>query len=272
MQLTARHNTLPRQPTANASIVMDHFGITFETQPHTIAENFDLPIQPGDVVLFTGPSGSGKSTLLKTAATQLQSNPLPSQTPLAAASGVPLALLNIDGLNLGQNLLVDALNLPLQSTLQLLTACGLGEARLLLRTPSELSDGQRYRFRLALALSKNPTWLLADEFTATLDRALAKVIAFNLRRQAEKTNTGLLLATTHEDLAEDLQPTLHVRCSLDAPPQLTAACGVAPPPAQKKSANCRSSPTSKSRTAPRKTGRTSLAGITAPTTSESSAS
>jgi ABC-type glutathione transport system ATPase component len=102
----------------------------------------------------------------------------------------------------------------------------------MLRTPAELSDGQRYRFRLALALARRPatalpsvgktqaeactpTWLLADEFTATLDRTLAKVISFNVRRMADRMGAGFLLATTHEDIVEDLAPDVHVRCRLD---------------------------------------------------------
>ena len=85
----------------------------------------------------------------------------------------------------------------------------------MLRTPAELSDGQRYRFRLALGLSKKPRWIVADEFTATLDRTLARVIAFNIRRLADRTGTGFLLATTHEDVIEDLDPDVHVRCRLD---------------------------------------------------------
>ena len=64
----------------------------------------------------------------------------------------------------------------------LLSGCGLSEARLLLRTPAELSEGQRYRFRLAFALASAAKWIAADEFTATLDRTLARVVAFNLRK------------------------------------------------------------------------------------------
>ena len=40
-----------------------------------------------------------------------------------------------------------------EDRLATLAACGLSEARLLLRTPGEFSEGQRYRFRLAYALA-----------------------------------------------------------------------------------------------------------------------
>src|SRR5207248_3324090 len=44
-------------------------------------------------------------------------------------------------------------------------------------------------------------FVLADEFTATLDRPLAKVVAFNLRKLVSRTGVGVLAATTHEDVA-----------------------------------------------------------------------
>ncbi|HVL13736.1 MAG TPA: GNAT family N-acetyltransferase, partial [Gemmata sp.] len=56
-------------------------------------------------------------------------------------------------------------------------------------------------------------WLVADEFTATLDRTLAKVVAFNVRKLVSRAGVGLLAATTHEDVVEDLRPDLWVRCA-----------------------------------------------------------
>lgn len=197
MRLNVAHEFLPKRNSTNASLIMDHFGIGFETGWHVIADDLDLPIERGDIVCFTGESGSGKSSLLHAVASQLEN------------------VLHIDELKLGERLVVDALEMPAKEALPLLSSCGLSEARLLLRTPQELSDGQRYRFRLALGLSRQPEWLVADEFTATLDRTLAKVVAFNMRRLADRTGTGFLVATTHEDIVEDLDPSLHVRCRLD---------------------------------------------------------
>jgi len=112
---------------------------------------------------------------------------------------------------------------PFQESLQFLSTCGLGEDQLLLRTPQELSDGQRYRFLLALAISKKPRWILADEFTATLDRTPTQVVALNVRRTANRSGLGFLLATTHEDVLEDLQPSLHAVCRLDGRIEYTRA-------------------------------------------------
>jgi len=261
MQLSVAHDFLPKQRSLRASQVMDHFGIGFETGQHVIAENLTLPIQPGDVVAFTGASGSGKSSLMRATAAQLD------------------GVLNADDLQLPDHILVDALNQPVEDTLPILAACGLGEAQLLLRTPSELSDGQRYRFRLALAISHKPQWILADEFTATLDRTLAKAVAFNIRRLSERTGIGFLLATTHEDILDDLAPSLHVQCRLDGgilchrdepEAQATGANHAQPPSAGRKKKDASPSSTNfASPPRPKPTGRTSLGGITAATTSAS---
>ncbi|MCA8996785.1 MAG: hypothetical protein KDA80_07365 [Planctomycetaceae bacterium] len=201
MQLSVSHAFLPKSHTTRASMVMQHFGIDFEQGRHVLAETLSLPIEHGQLVLFTGESGSGKSSLMRETATQLR--------------GAGESVIDVDDLNLGESLLIDRLELNFEESLKLLAACGLGDAHLMLRTPAELSEGQRYRFRLALALSQRPDWLIADEFTATLDRTLAKIVSFNLRKLCDRSKTGFLLATTHDDVTKDLNPDLHVQCHLN---------------------------------------------------------
>lgn len=292
MKLNVHYDFLPKQLTVNASIVMDHFGIDFEQGRHVIAEDLELPLRGGEVVLFNGPSGSGKSSLLRAAADQLGSGsfgPAAGDTPAPSKSRTPCpipqprtalrsrgakesrtqgerestildsSLLDIDRLELPGCILADALPLPIEESLSLLSLCGLSEAQLLLRTPSELSDGQRYRFRLAFALAHKPAWLVADEFTATLDRTLAKVIAYNIRRLAQRTGIGVLLATTHDDVVEDLNPDVLVRCALDGTVHVERR-------GAKKNESVSPSSFGSAR-APAATGRTSLGGITAVTTS-----
>lgn len=251
LHLNVSHSFLPKTNSARAAVVMDHFGVGFEQGRHVVADGLELPVGPGALVVFTGASGSGKTSLMRETARQLSQQ-----------SG-PDSVLDIDQLDLGDRLLIDSLPRPTHEAMQLLSSCGLGEAQLMLRTPQELSDGQRYRFRLALAIARSPNWIVADEFTATLDRTLAKVVSFNLRRLCERTGIGFLLATTHEDVGQDLSPDVHVRCRLDGEIDIETPRD----PASGKKKGSRSPISSGFPARPNATGRISLGGITAPTTS-----
>jgi ABC-type ATPase with predicted acetyltransferase domain len=265
--ITIRYAVRPVRRSLATAAVADLFGLADIEPPHTVADGVILDVRPGDVVLFAGLSGSGKSSLLR-------------------AAGEQLAALDAGALELPDVPLVDALPGPMEQRLEQLAACGLSEARLLLRTPAELSDGQRYRFRLAYAVAssgqqavgsriKDLTSLpaigcpppaaivLADEFCAVLDRTLAKVLAFNVRKLASRTGVGFLLASTHEDLIDDLNPDLLVRCLGDGAIEIERRTLK-----KKRSASTTSFG---SRTAPSPIGRTSLGGITAVTASRLSA-
>ena len=262
MPITIRYPFRSARRSLATGQVADLFGLDDCEPPHTVAENLELGIRPGDLVLFTGPSGSGKSSILR-------------------AAGKELGALDLQALKLPNVPLIDALPGSVEERLSVLAACGLSEARQLLRTPGELSEGQRYRFRMAYGLigagsvsdgntgrtvadaSGSDRVLLLDEFAAMLDRPLAKVLAYNLRKLVTFRRCTVLCATTHDDIADDLNPDIHVRCLGDGEVTVERRDVKKKPSA---------SPTiSGSRKAPAAIGRTSLGGITARTTSPSSA-
>ncbi len=76
--------------------------------------------------------------------------------------------------------------------------------------PAELSEGQRFRYRLAQFFASDADILIADEFAATLDRVTARVVAHQLGKFVRARRRAAIVATTHEDLAEDLRPALRI--------------------------------------------------------------
>ena len=210
MRLSVSHPLRPRRRSLNTARVAAAFGLDVDpADRHTVAEDLAVDAGPGRITLFTGPSGSGKSSLLRAAAAGL------------AAGGAPVVF--ADRLDLPDVPLADALPRGFGAACALLSRCGLAEPRVLLRAPAELSDGQRFRFRLALAVCEaagpgGPGVVVCDEFAAVLDRTLAKAVAYNVRRLCNRTGVGFLLATTHEDLAADLRPDARARCRPAGPP------------------------------------------------------
>ena len=87
---------------------------------------------------------------------------------------------------------------------------GLNDAFLFLRSYCQLSDGQKYRYRIAKLIESKKQWWLMDEFAACLDRDTAKIISFNLQKIARSHSKAVIVATTHSDLVDDLAPSVAV--------------------------------------------------------------
>ena len=121
-----------------------------------------------------------------------------------------LSVVDIDGVELQNKPLIDQIGKDLNHALELLSLAGLNDAYLYVRRPSELSDGQRYRFRLAKLIESGAKVWIADEFLAVLDRDTAKVIAFSLQKAARRVGATLMVATTHQDMVQDLAPSLYI--------------------------------------------------------------
>jgi ABC-type ATPase with predicted acetyltransferase domain len=107
--------------------------------------------------------------------------------------------------------IIDTVGRDFSDALKKLSLAGLNEAYLFLRRFDELSDGQKYRYRIARLIDSGvKTWVL-DEFTSVLDRVTARVVAYCLQKAARKMGATVLAATTHTDVAEDLNPDIIVR-------------------------------------------------------------
>lgn len=176
--------------------IAEAFGLGLDEKEFVVFDNLPLEINQGDVVYITGQSGSGKSTVLRELAS------LMNQSALTVS--------DIDKVELLDKPLIDQIGQSTQEALTYLSIAGLNDAYLFIRKPSELSDGQRYRFRLAKLVESGAKVWIADEFLAVLDRTTAKVIAFNLQKVARKVGATVLVATTHGDMVEDLAPDITI--------------------------------------------------------------
>lgn len=176
--------------------VAEAFGIGLEEKDFVVFDNLELSIARGDVVYITGQSGGGKSVLLRNLESQMEQR--------------DMVVVNLDYVTFADKPLIDQIGKDTNDAIALMGKAGINDAYLWVRKPSELSDGQRYRFRLAKAMETGAQVWVADEFLAVLDRTAAKVIAFSLQKAARRAGVTLLVATTHTDMVEDLYPDLIV--------------------------------------------------------------
>jgi len=176
--------------------VAEAFGLGIsDFQKHVLYDDVELKIGSQDIVYVTGDSGSGKSVLLKAVCGDLN--------PVEAAR---MSDVEVDP----EKPLIDTVGDSVTEGLKLLSKVGLNDAFLFVRRYSQLSDGQKYRYRLAKLIESGAQWWIMDEFCATLDRETAKIVAFNVQKLARKLGKAVVAATTHRDLFEDLAPSVHI--------------------------------------------------------------
>lgn len=196
------------------AVNISHIYGSGETQ--TIAlQNINLDIHAGEVTLLMGPSGSGKTTLVQILGALLRPTSgyvtfqgkkfshLPEEArcklrrinlgfifqssnlfPMLNALENVLLALDVMGIN-GQQ--------ALQKATTLLTQVGLQNR--MQHHPSQLSGGQRQRVGIARALAGNPTVILADEPTASLDAESSKTVMRLLHDLAHKFGKAVIIVT-----------------------------------------------------------------------------
>jgi len=170
-------------------------------------------IQDEEQWLLLGASGSGKSTLLNIVSGLLK--PTSGSVKLNGTEIYSLSLKDMDRFR-GQNIgivfqkphLIKSLNIydnvALASSLagikldkarifSLLASLGLENKKR--NFPDELSQGQLQRVSIARALLNNPSLLIADEPTSSLDDENAENVIDILTEQAKENHASLVIAT-----------------------------------------------------------------------------
>ena len=207
---------------SNAFALTDiHMQFTQGSRTLNVLSGASLDIAAGEVVALVGPSGSGKSTLLHIAG--LLEKPDSGTISLkgeAVAANDDAARTALRRAHIGfvyqfHNLLPEFtaqenIAMPLRLNGQgrkqanalaadLLDKLGLGERKGHL--PSQLSGGEQQRVAIARALAAQPTLILADEPTGSLDGQAGEKVADMLLAEARKQGAAVLLATHDMELA-----------------------------------------------------------------------
>ena len=193
------YETAAPAPTSRVQAVAEGFGLGLDQwEKFIVYDNVELKIGPSDIVYITGDSGSGKSVLLKALEKDIKQD-------------MGLSCINInDILPESGKPLIETVGETLEEGLELLSKVGLNDAFLFLRSYEQLSDGQKYRYKIAKMMESKAQFWVMDEFAATLDRDTAKIVAYNLQKLARQQGRAVLAATTHTDLFEDLKPSVHI--------------------------------------------------------------
>ncbi|HHQ4939913.1 TPA: ABC transporter ATP-binding protein [Aeromonas veronii] len=175
--------------------------------------HLDLALPAGEITLLLGQSGCGKSTLLNLIAgliapdegeIWLGETRIDTRSPDERARlrgrhfGIVYQDFNLlPTLNVAENLTLPlAINgMPPDETKidQLLQRLDMSHKRH--AWPEQLSGGQRQRVALARALIHQPSWLLADEPTGSLDEHNAEQVMALMIAAVRDTGAGLLLVS-----------------------------------------------------------------------------
>lgn len=185
----------------------------FDNGKITALNGIDLNIKKGEFVSIIGPSGSGKSTLLNmigaldrpdegsvmVAGYDLQGKSDLSQFR-SREIGFIFQLHNlIPNLSVVENVEIPMFESGLSSrqmrekALKLLDDMNLSDKAS--RKPTELSGGERQRVAIARSLANDPSIILADEPTGSLDSKNGEMILNLLRDLHEKKQVTLIMVT-----------------------------------------------------------------------------
>jgi putative ABC transport system ATP-binding protein len=186
---------------------------------------FDITteIPKGEIVIVTGPSGSGKTTMLtlvgalrsaQEGSIEVLGEQLCGAKPrtlekvrkqigfIFQQHNLLGALTSLQNVELGLRVTGGVSRSELRKrAAAMLKAVGLGDR--IHHKPGQLSGGQRQRVAIARALVSEPTMLLADEPTASLDKQSGRDVVERMKKLAKEKGTTILLVT-HDNRILDI--------------------------------------------------------------------
>ena len=218
-------------PTSGARITVTNLSMEYATPAGRVRalDDVTLTVEPGRSLAIVGPSGCGKSTLLGV----LAGLEVPTAGEVRVGNHVVSAMgdhertalrrrcfgfvFQADNL---QPFLTVSENVALQAVLAgladepadrqaLLDELGVGA--LGRRFPDQLSGGQRQRVAVARALVHDPSVVLADEPTGSLDDASSDTVVELLLRLHKANGTTLVVVTHDRTVADRMEVVFEIR-------------------------------------------------------------
>jgi len=146
----------------------------------------------GEVTFLTGPSGSGKTTALRALAARERGG--------CGRRVIDLGAVRLRG---GTSCVGHFPGRSALGAMRALSSAGLADARVFLRPPGAISEGERWRLRLALALDRagRGSLVVSDEFCVGLDSETARGVSRLVRRAATVRGFGFACASPRDDFA-----------------------------------------------------------------------
>jgi lipoprotein-releasing system ATP-binding protein len=199
-----------------------------------VLRGVDLSVSKGEIVSIVGPSGAGKTTLLQILGTLDKPNEGQVQV-----DGIDFSRMNSNELSafrnkhIGfifqfhqllpeftaiENVIIPALigktsvRQATERAVELLNFLQLGDR--LQHKPSELSGGEKQRVAVARALINNPTLILADEPSGSLDTKNKEELHKLLFELRDKFNLTVVIVTHDKELARLCDRTIGMKDGL----------------------------------------------------------
>jgi peptide/nickel transport system ATP-binding protein len=221
---------------ADPLLTVEDLRVSFATEEGVVqaVDGVSFELAPGEVLAIVGESGSGKSVTAMTlmgltrspnarfeGAAHYQGTELigAPEEELRRVRGAEIAMIFQDPmtslnpvLRVGPQILeqiVEHEGLPEQQarerTIELLEKVGIPRARERVDNyPHEFSGGMRQRVMIALAMSCNPSVLIADEPTTALDVTIQAQILQRMRELREETGAAVILVTHDLGVVADI--------------------------------------------------------------------
>ena len=221
-ELARTDRLVPPAPQAEPVLEVKGLSIAFPAQHGDvdIVDNVSFSVRPGETMGLVGESGCGKSitsmavmgllppTARITGEIAFKGRDILAMTPAEhnALRGHEMSMIYQDALSsLNPSMLIRSQMKQLirrggtRSAEELLELVGLDPARTLRSYPHELSGGQRQRVLIAMALTRDPALVIADEPTTALDVTVQKQVIDLLGELRERL--GFAMVFVSHDLA-----------------------------------------------------------------------